>query len=194
MNTVVEETKQSFSTLRNIAYMFTTFFTSLFYFVFLVTGIALGVGLSITIIGLPILAGVLRASRSFMAIEKALVGETYIHPVRNEIESFFAAIKTELTSTENWKNVAFLLASFPLGVVSFVLAITFTTVPLALICVPLFYKLIPVGVMINSEFRYEVDSLPEALVITGIGLLLAYVLWNALNYVATGMMKIVKAV
>ena len=59
-------------TYLNILYHLISFPLGLFYFIFLVTGISLGLGLLIVWIGVPLLIGVLAASRGLSAFERLL--------------------------------------------------------------------------------------------------------------------------
>ena len=52
-------------TYKNLAYLLLSFPLGVFYFVFLITGISLGVSLAIIWIGIPIFIGVLMLSRTF---------------------------------------------------------------------------------------------------------------------------------
>jgi len=49
-------------TWRSVGYLLLAFPLGIFYFVFLVTGLSLGFGLFITLLGIPILVGVLAAA------------------------------------------------------------------------------------------------------------------------------------
>ena len=57
-------------TWRNVGYLLLSFPLGIFYFVFLVTGLALGFGLSITLLGIPLLIGVLAAAYGLGEFER----------------------------------------------------------------------------------------------------------------------------
>ena len=58
-------------TWRNVGYLLLAFPLGIFYFVFLVTGLSLGFGLFITLMGIPILVGVLAAAYGMGEFERA---------------------------------------------------------------------------------------------------------------------------
>jgi uncharacterized RDD family membrane protein YckC len=63
--------KQS-RTYMNMLYLLLSYPLGTFYFVFLVTGLSLGIGLTITLFGIPILLGMLLLWREFAKFERYL--------------------------------------------------------------------------------------------------------------------------
>lgn len=59
-------------TWRSVGYLLVAFPLGIFYFVFLVTGFSLGFGLLITLMGIPILVGVIAASYGLGDFERVM--------------------------------------------------------------------------------------------------------------------------
>jgi Putative sensor len=119
------------------------------YFIWLVTGFSLGLGLAITIVGLPILTLVLAATRPLLAFERVLANTllgTSLPPVAvaPQGEGWLARLKAYWTDGTTWRGVGYLLARFPLGLAAFIVAVTAYSVALWLLAAPL---LVPLGAM-----------------------------------------------
>jgi len=135
-------------TYTNALFLALAFPLGLAYFIFLVVGFALGLGLSIIWIGLPILALVFLGSWVLAAFERqmailllgapippraaALPAQTPL-PVFRRIGEFFGSPVT-------WKGIAYLIVKFPLGIVSFVSLVTLTASSAAFIAAPFFWE------------------------------------------------------
>ena len=96
----------------------------LFYFVFLVTGLSLGVGLVVVWVGIPILLVVAGAWWLFGAFErlqaKHLLGAD-VPPAPREwekVDGVWAKLKAHFGSAATWKDLVYLLAKLPFGIVS----------------------------------------------------------------------------
>lgn len=90
------------------------------YFTWLVTGLAVGAGLAITIVGLPILTLVLASVRPLLAGERALsnalLGTAIPHgDLAPRGDGWFGRLKAYWTDSTTWHGVAYLLARFPAG-------------------------------------------------------------------------------
>lgn len=144
------------------------------YFVFLVTGISLGLGLAVTLLGIPILLGVFAASWWLGAWERSLANallDARLPATREQLprqRGLLAWCKALLTSGTVWKRVAYLFARFPLGILSFSLGLSVALVPWYLIFLPLYYRW--------TNFYYypyqRVTTLAGAFVFVPIGLAL----------------------
>jgi hypothetical protein len=164
----------------NIAYLLLAFPLGVAYFVALVAGFALGAGLAITLVGIPILLATLLAARALGrfegALAESLLGETI--PSAAVIpagESIWGRIKAGLTDGFTWKSVLFLFLKFPAGIASFVITVTLGALVAALLAAPLSYHWS--GTQMNLWDR-SIDTLPEALLCFVAGLVLAPIaLW-----------------
>lgn len=106
-------------------------------FTVLVTGFSLGLGLVITIIGIPVLVGSLLLARGLATVERGLAQSLLDAPMpwrgrtpepRGNL--FWSRLKDLFTSGRTWREVCFLLLRLPLGTLDFTIAVT--TVSLAL--------------------------------------------------------------
>jgi hypothetical protein len=140
-----------------LLYLLLSFPLGIFYFVFLTTGLSLGIGLMITLLGIPLLFGVLLMCRVFAIFErskvKVMLGIDIPYYLDEKERGFLEKIKFYLNDSSTWKSMAYLLIKFPLGIFSFVFLVTLTSASLSLIAVPIIYYLFEVG-MIQGSFCY----------------------------------------
>jgi signal transduction histidine kinase len=106
--------------LARAAYLLLAFWLGTVWFVLIVAGFATGVGLAVTLVGLPILAGVVYLTRAAAQLERslltALLGEVVVpHYRRPERPGVWPAVLARLGDPQTWKDVVYLLAQFPLG-------------------------------------------------------------------------------
>ena len=141
-------------------------------FVFLVVAISLGVGLAITLIGIPILilavyawGGLAEGERRIIA---ALTGRVIPNPYRPvpESASRWGRLRARLADPATWKDLTFLLLQFPFGLVSFLLTVCILSIGIHLVALPLWYWAVPGGV---DDGVITVDKLWEALALVPLG-------------------------
>ena len=132
-------------TYLNMLYLLISFPLGIIYFVLLVTGISLGLGLVTTLIGIPILVFMTflwywiaiferQFTSSFLGID--------IKSAKNNSlkqKTFWKMIKKHLSQPITWKSLAYLFIKFPLGIVWFVALVTLLSVSIGLIGVPIAY-------------------------------------------------------
>lgn len=115
---------------RNILYLLLSFPLGLGYFVFLVTGIALGIGTLIIWIGVPILILTMNAWWQLATFERHITMRwlsVTIAPMAYSSSmplTRWQRVQTQLANSMTWKTLAYLLAKFLLGIFSFVMTIT----------------------------------------------------------------------
>lgn len=146
-------------TYLNTLYLLMAFPLGLFYFIFLVVGLSLGIGLAIIWIGLAILLVVFGCWYAFIAFERQmaiwLLHEEIPPMVRPDLlarapqMSAWERFKSTLSNPVTWKGLFFLAAKFPVGIVSFVVLVTFLSVSAALIGAPFYYNRLPPQVEIT---------------------------------------------
>ena len=136
-----------------------------FWFVVLVTLIALGLGLAITWVGIPILATAMVLWIVGARLERWRIarffGEVIPSPYRpRPAGGIIARARVRTRDPAVWRDLAYLLLLFPIGVTEFVIAAVALWVPLSLILLPTYYWLGE-----GPEFApgVRVDTLPEAL-------------------------------
>ncbi|MBA3263456.1 MAG: sensor domain-containing protein [Thermoleophilaceae bacterium] len=161
-------------------------------FVFLVTAISLGVGLAITLIGIPILilsvyawGGLAEGERRIIA---ALTGTIIPNPYRPVTEgaSRWGRLRARLADPATWKDLTFLLLQFPFGLVAFIVTVVVLSIGIHGVALPLWYWAVPGGV--DYGF-FRVDELWEALVMLPLGavaLLVGIPALSALGRLYTG--------
>jgi hypothetical protein len=133
------------------------------YFIWLVTGLSVGLGLAITIVGIPLLTLVLAATRPLLMLERGLANAllgTRIPPVdaAPRGEGLFGRFKAYWTDGTTWRGIGYLLARFPIGVATFTVAVVTYSVALWCLAAPL---LAPLGAM-DMGF-WEPDTVLEGL-------------------------------
>jgi hypothetical protein len=159
------------------------------YFTWLVTGLATGLGLAITIVGIPILTLVLATVRPLLEAERAMANALLgadIEPagLAPEGEGFLGRLKAYWKDSTTWRGVGYLLARFPIGMFTFTVAVTVFSVAGWLIAAPL---LAPLDAM---DFGFwEPDTVLEGLALVPLGL----VLLVAAGWISEGMATMSRA-
>jgi hypothetical protein len=170
----------------NLLYLALAFPLGLAYFVFLITGLSVGLGLVIIWVGIPILALVFAGSWGLAALERLMA----IHllgapvppmqpPAPAAPRSFLTRVKEFLANPVTWKGMGYLLVKFPLGMVSFVALTFLVALSFALIAAPFLYQ--------SQDFFlgwWWVDTMGKALLCSLAGLICALVSLNLLNGLA----------
>jgi hypothetical protein len=99
------------------------------YFTWFVTGLATGLGLAITLIGIPLLTLVLAGVRPLLGAERALSNAllgTDIAPVAVAPagSGWLGRLKAYWTDGSTWRGMAYLLARFPVGLLTFCVTVS----------------------------------------------------------------------
>ncbi len=114
----------------NILFNWLAFPLGLFYFVFLATGLSLGIGLIVIWVGIPILLIVAGAWWLFGAFErvqaKYLLGADVPGAAREweKVEGVWGKLKAHFGSASTWKDLVYLFAKLAFGTVSTTLLFT----------------------------------------------------------------------
>jgi Putative sensor len=160
------------------------------YFIWFVTGLSTGLGLAITLIGIPILTLVLASVRPLVAAERrmanALLGtDLPAGPLPPRGEGWFGRAKAYWTDGPTWRGLVYLLARFPLGTLTFTVAVTAYATALYAIAAPI------VAPFDSIELGFwEPDSVLEGLALVPLGL----VLLVAAAWISEGMAAMSRAV
>ena len=194
-------------TYKNLLYLLVAFPLGIAYFTWLVTGGSLGIGLLITWVGLPILVLTLSGATVAAGIEawlaESLVGvdasvPAFLSEFRVEDglvlpgDGFVEAIKQLVTAPSTWTSVVLLVTKFAAGIVSFVAVVTSTAIAAALLAAPFIYDdaaisvgaANPAGASEYTIGSWTVSTLPEALIVAGLGVFFVLVAVNLLNGLA----------
>jgi signal transduction histidine kinase len=146
-------------------------------FVFLVTVLSTGVGLAVTLVGIPILIAAVYAWGWFAENERQIIstltGRRIASPYRPLPEGgWWDRLRARLADPATWKDLTFLFLQFPFGLLSCIVAATVLSVTLGSLTLPLWYWAIPDGVQVGVT---EVDTFGEALAFVPLGALLVWV-------------------
>lgn len=178
----------------NILYLLLAFPLGTAYFVFLVTGLSLGFGLIITLLGIPILIIVLAASWELCSFERVLangmLGEEIPKPVSPLMpEGWWPRFKTHVKNRLTWTGIIYLLIKFPLGVFTFTSAVTLISITFWLLGAPIYYSFVDMEIekftIGGTTFGgWNLDTLPEALLLTLIGIPMIFISLLLMNLLA----------
>jgi hypothetical protein len=177
----------------NLIYLLAAFPLSVFYFVFLVSGLSTGVSLAIVWVGIPLLMlvgvgwWVLAIFERFMAIHVLKEDVPAMRLPPGTGEGILATFKHYLVHPVTWKSPVYLLLKFPLGIATFVILATLISLTLAFLTLPLTYELLDFqigGFFSPDRAVWQVDGLGEALLGTLVGLILWPVTMQIVNGLA----------
>jgi hypothetical protein len=172
-------------TYTNLLYLLLAFPLGVAYFVFLSVGLAVGFGLTIVWIGIPLLALVFAGTWAFSAFER----QAAIHLLGAEVppmspppsgaaRSAWQRAGDFFSNPVTWKGMGFLLLKLPLGIVSFVSTVALLSLSAGLLVAPLFWD--TEGFQIDTIF-FQVDSPAAAWACAVFGLGLLFISLNLLN-------------
>lgn len=124
-------------------YMLLALATGIFYFTWAVTGLSLSAGLSVLIIGLPVIVLFFGSVRGLALVEgrivEAMLGVRMPRrpPYPTQGLSLMKRIGAMFTDLRTWTTLLYMLLMLPLGILYFTLAVTLLSVSLAFILAPL---------------------------------------------------------
>jgi len=174
-------------TYKNLLYLLLAFPLGMAYYVVLMLGFTLGVGLSILGIGLGILLGTVLGLRYIASFERwlanTLLGTAIPDPadIEGAGDSIVDTVTAYLRASSTWRGLGFVFLKFWVGILSFVLLVTFLGAGVELLLIPLF----PEGVF-NVEIAgwvvaRSVETTTEQVVAVPAGAVLALVAVHILN-------------
>ena len=172
-------------TYLNLVYLLLAFPLGLAYFLFLVVGLTVGFALVLTLVGIPILLLMHLAAWALMNLERWLairllgVDIPPMSPVDPQ-GPLWRRLIGKATDPSMWTGMFFLLAKLPLGLAAFLLTVLLLGVSIAFVAAPVLHLAfaIPAG-------PWRVDSLGESLLLAPLGVLIAVLSVNVLNYTAS---------
>jgi two-component system phosphate regulon sensor histidine kinase PhoR len=145
-------------TYLRIFYLLLALPLGILYFTVIVTGLSVGFGLAIIIVGFPILVATLLCWMLFARIERELA----IHLLGAKIgpmslpdhvqRTLWQRLLKTLSDPVTWKSLIYVILEFPFGIASFTVAVTLITVSLALILYPVEYV---VATALYQQFPVE---------------------------------------
>jgi len=200
-------------TYLNLLYLTLAFPLGLAYFVFVAVGVSLGVGLTVVVVGIPLLLGVLAVCLGLAGVERRLATLLLgvdMSDAELEGETTRERLQSLATDLDTWTAVVYLPTKLVFGLVSFFLVTSLLTTGVALLFVPFYYDQpgLYVGLVTDRPVEiapalsvgwnrllvgfetvveigsWRVDTLPEALGIAAVGALLCLCTLNLLNLLA----------
>ncbi|MEK7277131.1 MAG: sensor domain-containing protein [Chloroflexota bacterium] len=168
----------------SILYALLAFPLGIIYFTFLVVGLTLTVGL---LISLPVLLATLGMIWAFSAVERNStiwllnvdIPRAQSPTVTNQ--NVGARVGGHLLDTNTWKRLVYLLAKFPIGILSFTVAIFLIALTVGLLITPFTYT----GQVVQVYFfGWKIDTLYEALLASLIGLGIGVISIHVINGLA----------
>lgn len=191
-------------TYRNLAFLLLRFPIGIAYFTVFVTGLAVGVSLIPLLIGIPILAVVLGFADYAGVFEaklcRQLLGVDLHHsPAHDPSEKpMVAYLKATLTAPRLYLLVGYFLASQFVGIATFTTVLVLFTLGVSLTVAPLTYSL-PFAKYELPELggaggEFVVTTLPEALLLSVVGLTILFVSVHVVNALATAHGSVTAAV
>jgi two-component system, OmpR family, phosphate regulon sensor histidine kinase PhoR len=132
-------------TYLRIFYLLLAFPLGILYFTVIVTGLSVGLGLAIVMVGFLVLILTLLVWLVFARIERELA----IHLLGAHIRPMFVPDPTPLSMWQRllrtlgdpvtWKSLTYLLIEFPFGIFSFTVVVTLVSISLSLVLYPVIY-------------------------------------------------------
>jgi len=177
----------------NLVYSLASFPLGVFYFVFLVSGMALGISLSIVWVGVPILLFVEIGLLVMASFERFMA----IHLLKEDVPAFLVSskqssdiwspIKENFANPVLWKSPIYLFLKFPIGIATFTVLIILVSLTLAFLSLPFTYEsmeIIGPGIFFGADLPvWHIDSMGDAL----LGSLLGLILWPITLHITHGL-------
>ncbi|MXV61389.1 histidine kinase [Natronorubrum sp. JWXQ-INN-674] len=201
-------------TYLNLAYLLLAFPLGIAYVVFVAVGFGLGVGLSVILVGLPLLAVVFVISLAIAGFDRWLTAALLtvdIEPrTRPAGETRREQIVSVVTHPKTWSSVLYLPTKLALGTVSFALAVTGLSTGASMLMIPFYYDQPGLYVGVFSDRApeihqslylgwdyllvgiegvitvgyWEITTLPQALAAAALGFVVLCGTFHALNALA----------
>lgn len=161
-------------TYGTLAYLLLSLPLGVFGYVVVVSGLALGLGLLVTLVGIPILVLTLLFVREYASMQRGIAWSMLQAPLprraaqRAESEGIYWQRLGELiTSPKTWRELVYVLVSLPLGVIGFSLAVTLIALMFAGLAQP-----IVVAAGVDARIgTWVIDTFEESLVYLPVSLL-----------------------
>lgn len=175
----------------NMLYLLLAFPLGIFYFVFLVTALSVGVSLLIVWVGIPLLVLTIVVWWGLAAFEREMAIRMLgveIPPMRREtepVEGLWERLKRLLKNPVTWKGLAFLFIKFPLGIFTFTVVVTMVSVSLGMIAAPFIFPFSTYTLEADTA-AWTINTYPEALLVGVLGVGVALLSVYAINWMGYG--------
>ena len=168
------------ATYRAIAYLLLGLPMGIISFVLVVTGLSVGFGLLVTLLGIPVLVATLLVVRTMAGFERQLASTLLDAPMPRFVRGpgeyggfWWRRVRELLTDRRTYAEVGFLLLRLPLGIADFVFVATIMAIALAALIQPI---LVTAGVPMEfggwtvDTYAETVDTYAETLVFVPISI------------------------
>jgi len=165
------------SYFQNGYFLLFTFATGFFYFCFFMVALSFTLGLSFTVVGIPLLISVLRSTAAFIQFERTqtkiytdISTDPYTREAESKASSGWAQAKLELTNRRSWLAVFWLMQKFIIGLISLVSFVLLYLMPLFFLFSPLLYR------YIDIHFIFiPIDTYLKSFLLMSVGVVLCIV-------------------
>ena len=154
-------------TWRATAYNLVGLAAGVVWFTLIVTGFALGAGLLVTLIGVPIIAATLIVARIGALTERWraswIDGRRLPAPVKPDPQTLsWAGFKAQLLHAKSWTSAVYLVALLPIGIATFTIALTTWTYAAAALTMPFWNNTVSNGHarLLGYTVQRPIDYLP----------------------------------
>jgi signal transduction histidine kinase len=133
-------------------------------FTVVVTGLATGLGMLITLVGIPIIFATMYLSRGMGAVERArarvFLDVDVPAPYRADppADTWWRVHVARFTDPATWVEVGYHLLMLPIGVFTFAIALAFWTVGLSLVTFPFYAWALPNDVIFGNGLQIVTDE------------------------------------
>lgn len=146
-------------TYRNLLYLVLMFPLGWIYFMALITGFSIGVGLSVVLVGIPIIVLTIVLSVGLAALERTLARILLQVDIPTSSvdtdQTILGCTRQLVTDRRTWAAVAYLMTQFFVGIVVFTLLSSLLMTGVSLLLTPLYYTHIPTGIYVGPAAIIE---------------------------------------
>ena len=136
----------------NLLYLSLLFPIGLAYFIALTVGFALGIGLTVILVGIVLTIGMVYLVRELTAFERFVADRALVvdvpagDPDPPSFSTPLDHLKYVFTSLSTWKGLVYLVSKLFVGIGAFTLLVTLASISLSMVAVPLYYENVRFGV------------------------------------------------
>ncbi|MFB6155001.1 MAG: sensor domain-containing protein [Haloferacaceae archaeon] len=173
-------------TYRNLAYLLLSFPLGVLYFTVIVSGGSASIGTIPILVGVPMLVAVLAVAREMADVERKLASsllDVDLHDDSPETlpDDLWTYGREILTDVRTYASVVYLLSKFVVGLAAFVGLTVASVLSVTLAFLPLYWN----EPFVHADFGFwTVSSLPDAMLASVAGVLLAFVTLHLVNLAA----------
>ncbi|MFA9269353.1 MAG: sensor histidine kinase [Baekduiaceae bacterium] len=171
---------------RRTAYLLMTLPLGIVWFTVISTLVSTGIGLAITLIGIPILVGTVYVLRWMAQAERGLVRgmlgvDAAAHYRTTTDPDWWPGFQARLADPQTWKDLVYLVVQLPIGVVWFTLTTVLISVPVLLLGAPVYFYAVPDGLDVGV---WTIDTIGGAIGLMLLGLPIAWLSLRAIDGLA----------